>query len=329
MSLSNLSAAFNQSTRVPQKSHEGQKKREGFIQNERAVVTPSEENEGRPQTIPEVLFPEAKNRRIDRMPYRFPISETENTPEFPNIPDGIALPEKEVIQDPDMKDKMLAELQKDVNFVYDEETKTITISGGEISQHTTDALRAYMDLSDGEFDGASIVIGQDVTFKNSIKKDITGKYSITGPTFGDIKCKDINIQSQNITNADHMFAGTQAYVISVADQPNLESADSMFARSGAKTIFIGEFPDSVLNADDSHIFDNCDAPVLRGHDIVYGGSPKELYGHDRTNATTIVYGQPAEDMAEDRTTDRVQQAEDELGVTVGQMSTSNEKGLGE
>lgn len=291
-----------------------------------------------------------------------------------DIPDGIGVvPGQSIVdpfrpaQDPAMKETMLAELQKDVTFAYDEETKTMTISGGEISQHTLDALRAYTDLSDGEFDDANIVIGQDVTFRNSVEKDALGRYSVTAPTFGNIKCKSIDVQSQNITNGDHMFEGTQASIIKVADQPNLESADCMFSDSAAKLISIGEFPDAVMNPEDvvCNVFVGCDSVVVNKDmtDIKYAPSTSHFY---KTDADIMVYPQKNEgdkiqtdkqpepdhmivgpdyktgressvylrqegfgEDHSDRTADRVQQAENALGVTVGQMSTSQEKGLGE
>lgn len=338
MSLSNLSAAFGQSTGAQQNGRKFQNKREGA---EQALAVPAKDGEvevqtlpytidldgnkaERVQTMPYQVYPGAGNtdREIDKEPYQHPSIDTVN---LPGSGSHVVWPLTpiQVDQDPGMKDKMLAELQKDVNFSYDEETKTMTISGGEMDQHTMDALRAYMDLSDGEFDDANIIIGQDVTFGNSIEKGLHGKYSVTGPVFGDIKCKSIDIQSQNITNADRMFAETQADIIKVADQPNLESADSMFSNSNAKMISIGEFPDSIK--DSAATFIHCYAVVMNkeGTEILHDGSSNRPIIED-----VAVYPRDIEDLIKSRTA----QAEDALGVTVEdeQESTSfYEAGLGE
>lgn len=337
MSLSNLSAAFGQSTGAQQNGRKFQNKREGAEQA-LAILTKDEEAEvqttppyivdpdgnevKRVQTMIHQVYPSNNDKEIDREPYQHPSIDTVN---LPGSGSHVVWPltPTQVNQDPDMKDKMLAELQKDVNFSYDEETKTMTISGGEMDQHTMDALRAYMDLSDGEFDDANIIIGQDVTFGNSIEKGLHGKYSVTGPVFGDIKCKSIDIQSQNITNADRMFAETQADIIKVADQPNLESADSMFFNSNAKMISIGEFPDSIK--DSAATFIHCYAVVMNkdGTEILHDGSSNRPIFED-----VAVYPRDIEDLIKSRTA----QAENELGVAVenGQESTSSyEAGLGE
>lgn len=344
MSLSSMSAAFGQSS---------QSTREESAVNAKPWMNPELQ-----ETFMEPVVTE-------------PETDIATEPEV-DIPDGIGVvPGQSVVdlsrsaQDSAMKDAMLAVIQKDVDFAYDEETKTMTISGGEISQYTLDVLRGYMELSDGEFNDANIVIGQDVTFRNSVEKDALGRYSVTAPTFGNIKCNSIDVQSQNITNGDHMFEGTCASIIKVADQPNLESADCMFSDSAAKLISIGEFPDAVMHPEDvvRTVFVGCDSVVVNKDmtDIKYAPSTSHLYkddadivvrpqkneedkiqtnkepdysvvGHDyATGRESSVYlrrdGFGENHM--DRTTNRVQQAESALGVTVGQMSTSQEKSLGE
>lgn len=344
MSLSSMSAAFGQSS---------QSTREESAVNAKPWMNPELQ-----ETFMEPVVTE-------------PETDIATEPEV-DIPDGIGVvPGQSVVdpsrsaQDSAMKDAMLAVIQKDVDFAYDEETKTMTISGGEISQYTLEVLRGYMELSDGEFNDANIVIGQDVTFRNSVEKDALGRYSVTAPTFGNIKCNSIDVQSQNITNGDHMFEGTCASIIKVADQPNLESADCMFSDSAAKLISIGEFPDAVMYPEDvvRTVFVDCDSVVVNKDmtDIKYAPSTSHLYKDD---ADIVVRPQKNEedkiqtnkepdysvvgpDYATgressvylrrdgfgenhmDRTTNRVQQAESALGVTVGQMSTSQEKGLGE
>lgn len=272
-----------------------------------------------------------------------------------DIPDGIGVvPGQSIVDpsrpaqeyDPAMKEAMLAEIQKDVTFAYDEETKTMTISGGEISQHTLDALRGYMELSDGEFDDANIVVGQDVTFKNSFKKDVRGVYYVAGPTFGDIKCKSIDIQSQNITNAYCMFASTKADIIKVADQPNLETAASMFSDCEAKLVSIGEFPESVYGGVVNPVFRGCSSIVVSKDmtDVIYSpkSNPVDLFGDRREKVHTekdsvdtpfVTNESPQDNIHQDNVSeydptfglkqsdafrshaiDRAQQIENELGV---------------
>ena len=271
MSLSSISAAFGQSS---------QSAKEESTVNAKPWMNPELQ-----ETFLEPVVTE-------------PETDVATEPEV-DIPDGIGFvpgqgivdplrPEQE--HDPAMKEAMLAEIQKDVIFAYDEETKTMTISGGEISQHTLDALRGYMELSDGEFDDANIVVGQDVTFKNSFKKDARGEYYAAGPTFGDIKCKSIDIQSQNITNAYCMFASTKADIIKVADQPNLETAASMFSDCEAKLVSIGEFPESVYGNMVNPVFRGCSSIVVSKDmtDVIYSpkSDPLDLFGDRREKVHT-------------------------------------------
>lgn len=393
MLLSSMISAFGKSSQSAKEEQNGAMTSNfpmmdnGTVQTLPQTVNIDGESEGKVETMPSTVgIGDTEKPVVDAKPWMNPAIQDILNPETTNpeidastepdvdIPDGIGVvPGQSIVdsfrptQDPAMKEAMLAEIQKDVTFAYDEETKTMTISGGEVSQHTLDALRAYTDLSDGEFDDANIVIGQDVTFRNSVEKDALGRYSVTAPTFGNIKCKSIDVQSQNITNGDHMFEGTCASIIKVADQPNLESADCMFSDSSAKLISIGEFPDAVMNPEGvvCTVFVGCDSVVVNKDmtDIKYAPSTSHFY---KTDADTMVYPQKNEedkiqtnkepepdysvvgpDYATgressvylrqngfgenntDRTVDRAQQAENELGVTVGQTDVFQEKGLGE
>lgn len=321
MSLSSMSAAFGQSS-----------------QNAKEESTVNAKPWMNPELQETFLEPVATE----------PETDIATEPEV-DIPEGQSIvdplrPEQE--HDPAMKEAMLAEIQKDVTFAYDEETKTMTISGGEISQHTLDALRGYMELSDGEFDDANIVIGQDVTFKNSFKKDVRGEYYVAGPTFGDIKCKSIDIQSQNITNAYCMFASTKVDIIKVADQPNLEAAASMFSDCEAKLVSIGEFPESVYGDMVNPVFRGCSSLVVSKDmtDVIYSpkSDPVDLFGDRREKVHTEkdsadtsfvtnessqdnihqddaseydpTFGLKQSDAFRGHAIDRVQQTENELGV---------------
>ena len=284
MSLSSMSAAFGQSS---------QSTKEESTVNAKPWMSPELQ-----ETFLEPVVTE-------------PETDVATEPEV-DIPDGMK-------HDPAMKEAMLADIQKDVTFAYDEETKTMTISGGEISQHTLDVLRGYMEMSDGEFDDANIVVGQDVTFRNSFKKDVRGEYCAAGPTFGDIKCKSIDIQSQNITNAYCMFASTKADIIKVADQPNLETAASMFSDCEAKFVSIGEFPESV--------YGNVFNPVFRGCSSI-------VVSKDRTGVIYSPFGvEDAERNLQDATTEadktaiRGAMAGYELGVD-SQMEQTEEISVG-
>lgn len=327
MSLSSMSAAFGQSS-----------------QNAKEESTVNAKPWMNPELQETFLEPVATE----------PETDVATEPEV-DIPDGIGVvPGQSIVDpsrpvqehDPAMKEAMLAEIQNDVTFAYDAETKTMTISDGEISQHTLDVLRGYMELSDGEFDDASIVVGQDVTFKNSFEKDVRGEYYVAGPTFGDIKCKSIDIQSQNITNAYCMFASTKADTIKVADQPNLETAASMFSDCEAKLVSIGEFPESVYGGVVNPVFRGCSSIVVSKDmtDVIYSpkSDPVDLFGDRREKVhtekdsvdTPFVTNESSQDnIRQDNVSeydptfglkqsnafhghaiDRVQQTENELGV---------------
>ncbi len=388
MSLSSMISAFGKSS---QSAKEEQKdgvasdfpmSNGGKVETMPQVVNINGESEGKVENMPVTVgIGDTEKPVIDAKPWINPAIQDILNPGTTNpeidaptepevdIPDGIGfVPGQSIVdsfeptQDPAMKETMLAELQKDVNFSYDEETKTMMISGGEISQHTLDALRGYMELSDGEFDDANIVVGQDVTFKNSFKKDVRGEYYVSGPTFGDMKCKSIDIQSQNITNAYCMFASTKADIIKVADQPNLEAAKSMFSDCDAKLVSIGEFPESVYGDTVNPVFLGCSSVVVNKDmtDVIYSpkSDPLDLFGDrrekvhteedsadtpviaDESSQSSIrqydapeydpTFGLRQNEVYRNRGVNRVQQSENELGVAYAdfaetQTSVSNEQ----
>ena len=65
------------------------------------------------------------------------------------------------------------------------------------------------------------------------------------PDFKGMSFGKLEIQSQDILNADRMFAGVSADEIVLADQPNLESADSMFGFAQVDNISIGKLPGNI------------------------------------------------------------------------------------
>lgn len=150
--------------------------------------------------------------------------------------------------------KLLEDIRKDVDMQYDEETKTFTISSGEIDAGTAKAISKYFHETDGEYDDANIVIRPDVTFKKDtiLTRD---------PQFKDITCNRFEIQSQNIITADHMFRGVRAKEITVADQPGLESATGMFEGCVADSISVGEIPAGVSR---DSLTKGCDCEISVG-----------------------------------------------------------------
>lgn len=169
------------------------------------------------------------------------------------------------------QEDILAVIQKDVDFSYDEKTNTFNIASGEIKPSTMDAIRAYFDMANGKYDEANIVVGESVTFETQITRSIgldgSGRYTETVPSFDKIKCNSIDIQSQNIVNGDKMFAGAEANIIKIADQPNLESADNMFNGCTSSVVVIGKHP-SIAQDD---MFRGCEAVVLNPDltDVIY------------------------------------------------------------
>lgn len=192
------------------------------------------------------------------------------------------------ITDPGLtQDDILKTIQHDLDFSYDEETNTLNIVSGEIKPSTMDAVRAYFDMSDGKYDDANIVIGKDVTFKTEvINAGLTnGQTTIDMPmnivpSFEGIKCNSIDIQSQNIINGDNMFAGADADIIKVADQPNLESANNMFNGCTASAVVLGELPEDFSGKEPAengknysldYMFNGCEAVVMNSDltDVIY------------------------------------------------------------
>lgn len=152
------------------------------------------------------------------------------------------------------EEKLLENIRKDVDMQYDEETKTFTISSGEIDAGTAKAISKYFQEADGKYDDANIVIGPDVSFKKDtvLTRD---------PQFKDITCNRFEIQSQNIITADHMFRDVHAKEITVASQPGLESATGMFEGCTADFISVGEIPSGILRDD---LMKGCDCEISIG-----------------------------------------------------------------
>lgn len=152
------------------------------------------------------------------------------------------------------EEKLLENIRKDVDMQYDEETKTFTISSGEIDAGTAKAIGKYFQEADGKYDDANIVIGADVTFKKDtvLTRD---------PQFKDITCNRFEIQSQNIITADHMFHDVHAKEITIASQPGLESATGMFEGCEADSISVGEIPSGILRDD---LMKGCDCEISIG-----------------------------------------------------------------
>ena len=118
------------------------------------------------------------------------------------------------------------------------------------------------------------MIGEDVTFGTQIiNAGLTNGNSIAAnsivfvPSFAGIKCNSIDVQSQNIVNGGNMFAGAEADIIKIADQPNLKSADNMFSGCTSSAVVIGELPPVVQG----NIFRGCEAVVLNPDltDVIY------------------------------------------------------------
>lgn len=147
--------------------------------------------------------------------------------------------------------KLLENICKDVDMQYDKETKTFTISSGEIDAKTAKAISKYFQEADGKYDDANIVIGSDVTFKKDtvLTRD---------PQFKDITCNRFEIQSQNIITADHMFRDVHAKEITVASQPGLEGATGMFEGCEADSISVGEIPAGISRDD---LMKGCDCEI--------------------------------------------------------------------
>lgn len=153
------------------------------------------------------------------------------------------------------EEKLLESIRKDVDMQYDEETKTFTISSGEIDAGTAKAISKYFQEADGKYDDTNIVIGSDVTFKKDtvLTRD---------PQFKDITCNRFEIQSQNIITADHMFRDVHAKEIKISDQPGLESAVGMFEGCEADSISVGEIPAGISRSD---LTKDCNCEISAGN----------------------------------------------------------------
>ena len=143
------------------------------------------------------------------------------------------------------EDRLLEKIREDVNLQIDGENHELIISGGTLTDETTDALREYL-VRKGKEDEAwakpDLTISEDVKFGK--EKTIFGEeYYQDYPEFRGMTLGKLNVQSQNIKNANGMFACMIADEITIADQPNLESADNMFAYTQADAISIGKLPE--------------------------------------------------------------------------------------
>ena len=106
---------------------------------------------------------------------------------------------------------------------------------GKIDPGTMSAFKDYLEEADGKYDEANIVIGSDVEFDQGKLKHIN---------FG-FKCKSLEIQSQNITDANSMFEGSEIEAITIAAQPGLSNVDDMFKNCKAKEVTVGAIPSDV------------------------------------------------------------------------------------
>lgn len=225
-----------------------------------------------------------------------PAGETDRSKWNPKSTSGdVFEQDSEVLQDPQSakqtlinsgltQEDILAIIQKDVDFSYDEKTNTFNIASGEIKPSTMNAVCAYFDMADGKYDEANIVVGKDVTFEtqiiHSIGLDGLGHYTEAVPSFGGIKCNSIDIQSQNIINGDKMFAGADADIIKIADQPNLKSANNMFNGCTSSAVVLGELPEDFSGKESAesgkihsltYMFTGCEAVVMNSDltDVIY------------------------------------------------------------
>lgn len=132
-------------------------------------------------------------------------------------------------------DKKFEKVNEDVSLSYDEATNTFKIDAGKIDPGTMSAFKDYLEEADGKYDDASIVIGPDVEFDQGKLKHIN---------FG-FKCKSLEIQSQNITDANSMFEDSEIEAITIADQPGLSDVDDMFKNCKAKEVTVGAIPSDV------------------------------------------------------------------------------------
>lgn len=132
-------------------------------------------------------------------------------------------------------DKKFEKVNEDVSLSYDEATNTFKIDAGKIDPGTMSAFKDYLEEADGKYDEANIVIGPDVEFDQGNLKHIN---------FG-FKCKSLDIQSQNITDANSMFENAEIETITLADQPGLSDVNDMFKDCAAKEVTIGAIPSDV------------------------------------------------------------------------------------
>lgn len=144
--------------------------------------------------------------------------------------------------------RLLEQIKKDVDIQIDSENKEIIISSGELTDETTDALREYLALkgnTDEAWKTPDLMVEEGVHFHASTDETLVVGATPDYPDFAGMRFGKLEIQSQDILNADCMFAGVSADEIVLADQPNLESADSMFGFTHVDNISIGKLPDTI------------------------------------------------------------------------------------
>lgn len=150
-------------------------------------------------------------------------------------------------------DRHFKKLSDDVGISYDESSDTFSISSGTMDASAAKELKKYFKDSDGKYDNSHIVIGKDVKFDSD---GFFGK-----DAHFDFKCASMDIQSQDIKDASHMFDGADISNITVASQPQLEKADGMFKDCKASSVNIGTIP-ACIDMDD--VKSGCSADFTTG-----------------------------------------------------------------
>lgn len=278
MELSNLTAAFNKSSDAAKSSIS----QDGFQSQaeDRAFITA----EDRPDMDPGFETKAAEDSELTPGDITDPGFDPGKST-IPNVlPRDPQSAKQTLINSGLTQEDILAIIQRDVDFSYDEKTNTFNIVSGEIKPSTMDAVRAYFDMADGKYDEANIVVGEDVTFETQLRPSLgldgLGHYTEAVPSFAGIKCNSIDIQSQNIINGDKMFAGADADIIKVADQPNLKSANNMFNGCTASAVVLGELPEGFSGKESAesgkiysltYMFNGCEAIVMNSDltDVIY------------------------------------------------------------
>ena len=148
----------------------------------------------------------------------------------------------------DLENNLLERIRQDVDIQIDDENKEIIINSGALTDETTDALREYLALkgnADEAWKTPDLMIEEGVHFHASTDETLVVGATPDYPDFKGMSFGKLEIQSQDILNADRMFAGVSADEIVLADQPNLESADSMFGFAQVDNISIGKLPGNI------------------------------------------------------------------------------------